>query len=305
VDWTSQRGCTQRVESPLRRSIELNGCSVEGFVNDWSSSLDMATIDSVFGVAKISRQIAICLEKTGGTGGITLGRSGKSMLAGEAEPAFAIEYGYIGGQLNMTASEEYIPGDFDIGAEFVVDRAREESESRGSDSNRFISQFAEHQHAIYAYTRALVQNRSDAEDIMQNVSIALWKKWHTFDPNTSFLRWAFAVAFIEILRYRRKLAKDRLWFSEPLLELLSADFQQNAEVHSSRLDALSLCLEKLDHEDRRLIEIRYRQSGSVQSVADEFDKPLSTVYKMLLRVRQTLRDCINRSVAAQSHPSNA
>ncbi len=186
----------------------------------------------------------------------------------------------------------------------MEDAAGGELTSPGSDSDRFISQFAENQHAIYAYTRTLVHNRSDAEDIMQNVSIALWKKWHTFDPATSFLRWAFAVAFIEILRYRRKSAKDRLWFSEPLLELLSADFPQVAEVHSNRLDALSLCLEKLDNEDRRLIEIRYRQSGSAQSLADEFNKPLSTIYKMLLRVRQSLRNCINRSLAAQSHPSD-
>lgn len=175
----------------------------------------------------------------------------------------------------------------------------------GSESDRFISLFAENQHAIYAYLRTLVHHRSDAEDIMQNVSITLWKKWHTFDPATNFLRWAFAVAFIEILRYRRKSAKDRLWFSEPLMELLSSDFEKNAEAHSSRLDALSLCLEKLDRDDRRLIEIRYGQGGSVQSAADEFNRPLSTIYKMLLRVRQSLRSCINGTVAAQSHPSNS
>lgn len=205
----------------------------------------------------------------------------------------------------MTSSDEETPEDLGINPNSMDDLTRGEGEPRYSDTDRFIAQFAENQHAIYAYTRTLVQNRSDAEDIMQNVSIALWKKWHTFDPATSFLRWAFAVAFIEILRYRRKSAKDRLWFSESLMELLSADVQQNAEVHSSRLDALSNCLEKLDLDDRRLIEIRYRQGASAQSVADEFNKPLSTIYKMLLRVRQSLRNCINRSVAAQSHPSNS
>lgn len=239
-----------------------------------------------------------------------MGRSRTSRLVGDAWRVFGDASCNFSGQLSMTSSEEETPGDLSFDPESVDcknfdELARGEGESRNSDSDRFISQFAENQHAIYAYTRTLVQNRSDAEDIMQNVSIALWKKWHTFDPATSFLRWAFAVAFIEILRYRRKSAKDRLWFSEPLMELLSADFQQNAEVHSSRLDALSSCLEKLDREDRRLIEIRYRQGGTAQSAADEFNKPLSTIYKMLLRVRQSLRNCITSSVAAQSHPSNS
>jgi RNA polymerase sigma-70 factor, ECF subfamily len=226
-------------------------------------------------------------------------------LASEAARFSAMNPDSSAGRLSMTSSDEETPEDLGIDPDSMDEMARGEGESRYSETDRFISQFAENQHAIYAYTRTLVQNRSDAEDIMQNVSIALWKKWHTFDPATSFLRWAFAVAFIEILRYRRKSAKDRLWFSESLMELLSADVQQNAEVHSSRLDALSNCLEKLDLDDRRLIEIRYRQGASAQSVADEFNKPLSTIYKMLLRVRQSLRNCINRSVAAQSHPSNS
>src|SRR5438045_1021662 len=73
-----------------------------------------------------------------------------------------------------------------------------------AESFRFIGQFAKNQRTVHAYIRALVFNRSDAEDIMQEVSIALWKKRHTFEPGTDFLRWACAVAFIEILRYRRK-----------------------------------------------------------------------------------------------------
>lgn len=186
--------------------------------------------------------------------------------------------------------------------------ASDASSHRGDDSYRFISEFAKNQHTVHAYIRALVFNRSDAEDIMQDVSFTLWNKWNTFEPGTDFLRWACSVAFIEILRYRRKSAKDRLWFNEPLLELLAADFRQNADVHSSQLEALSSCIEKLNCEDRRLIEVRYREGGSVRGLADEYGKPQSTVYKMLLRIRQTLRRCVDSTIAAQSHaspPSNS
>ena len=206
----------------------------------------------------------------------------------------------------MASSDEEAPREEHDDTSGVEDASQiDEGGYRGNDSDRFISLFTENQHAIYAYTRSLVPSRSDAEDIMQNVSITLWKKWHTFDPATNFLRWAFAVAFIEVLRYRRKSAKDRLWFSEPLIELLDADFRQTADAHSSRLEALSVCLEKLGQENRRLIQVRYGQGGSAQSAADEFNKPLSTVYKMLLRVRQSLRNCINRTIAAQSHSSSS
>lgn len=177
------------------------------------------------------------------------------------------------------------------------------TDNRDDKSFRFISLFAKNQYAVHGYIRALVPNRADAEDIMQEVSYTLWNKWHTFDPETDFIRWACAVAFIEILRYRRKSAKDRLWFNEPLMELLAADFRRNADMHSARLDALVTCLEKLNPQDRRLVEVRYRQGGSVQRMADELGKPLSTIYKMLNRIRTSLRRCIDHSLATQSHPT--
>jgi RNA polymerase sigma-70 factor (ECF subfamily) len=181
------------------------------------------------------------------------------------------------------------------------DDVAEVAARRGEDSYRFISEFAKNQHTVHAYIRALVFNRSDSEDIMQDVSITLWNKWNTFEPGTDFLKWACSVAFIEILRYRRKSAKDRLWFNEPLLELLAADFRENADTHATQLEALSSCIEKLNCEDRRLIEIRYREGGSVRGLADEYGKPQSTVYKMLLRIRQALRRCVDSTIAAQSH----
>lgn len=178
-----------------------------------------------------------------------------------------------------------------------------EQVARDDKSSQFISCFARNQHAVHAYVRALVPNRTDADDIMQEVSLALWNKWHTFDPETNFVRWACAVAFIEILRYRRKMAKDRMWLNESLLEILTTDFCKNAERYTARLDALTSCLEKLHFEDRRLIDIRYREGGSVESLANESGRPQSTVYKMLLRIRESLRRCIDRTMAAQLHPN--
>lgn len=181
------------------------------------------------------------------------------------------------------------------------------SGNRDEKSLRFISLFAKNQYAVHAYIRALVPNRVDAEDVMQDVSLTLWNKWGTFDsdtdPDTDFVRWACAVSFIEVLRYRRKSAKDKLWFNESLMELLAEDFRRNADTYSARLDALSTCLEKLGSEDRRLIEYRYRQGGSVRCLADSWGRPLSTIYKSLLRIRESLRRCIDHTIAAQNHPS--
>lgn len=181
---------------------------------------------------------------------------------------------------------------------------KQQPEGQPSEASRdFLSEYGRHQHTIHVYVRTLVPNKSDADDVMQEVSVTLWKKWPTFDKDSDFRRWAFGVAYIEVLRYRRKAAKDRLWFSETLIEALAEDFSSASEQHEARLDALPVCLEKLGEEDRKMVATRYRSGGSVRDIADQNGIPESTVYKRLIRIRASLRDCVSRALKAISHPT--
>lgn len=168
-------------------------------------------------------------------------------------------------------------------------------------SRDFLVEYSRHQHTIHVYVRTLVPNKSDADDVMQEVSVALWRKWSIYDKNSDFRRWAFGVAYIEVLRHRRKSATDRLWFSEQLIESLADDFDSASNQHEARLDALPACLEKLGDEDRKMVAARYRAGGSVRDIADQKGIPASTVYKRLMRIRASLRDCISRSLKATSN----
>lgn len=166
-----------------------------------------------------------------------------------------------------------------------------------------MAEYARHQHTIHVYVRTLVPHKSDADDVMQEASVALWRKWPAFDRSADFRRWAFGVAYIEVLRHRRKAAKDRLWFSEATIEALAESLNSTGELQEARLDALPGCLEKLGDDDRKMIEIRYREGGAVRDIAGQVAVPESTVYKRLIRIRASLRDCVNRTLRATSHLS--
>jgi RNA polymerase sigma-70 factor, ECF subfamily len=167
---------------------------------------------------------------------------------------------------------------------------------------RFVQLLAEHQRGVQAYVWTLVGNRDDADDIMQEASVSLWRKWHEFDPTRDFFRWACGVAFIEVLRHRRKHAGRRLWFSDDLLETLAAEMVEESQWHASRSAALEGCLEKLSDRDRQIIEARYRHGATVLQVAENLRRPVSTIYKMMARIRERLHACIEGAVARESHP---
>jgi RNA polymerase sigma-70 factor (ECF subfamily) len=166
----------------------------------------------------------------------------------------------------------------------------------------FVQTFAKYQQDIQAYILTLVPNRSDCDDLMQETSVALWRKWPEFDRRRDFFRWACGVAFIEVLRYRRHSMSQRMWFSEELLEALAVEFIDNSELLELRTAALQSCLDKLDQGDRMIIEARYRDEATMQEVAVEFRRSVGSLYKTIARIRDRLQMCIEGTIARESHP---
>ena len=169
------------------------------------------------------------------------------------------------------------------------------------DSGRFLQLFAQHQRSVHAYIYSLVPSRVDADDVMQETSLVLWRKWGEFDPNRDFVRWACGIAFHEVLKLRRKAATSRCYFNDELLEQISAEAIRQSDELEGRHVALLSCLSKLGTRDRELIERRYQAKTTARQVASDLDRPASTVYKALARIRGTLFDCVERTLAQEAH----
>jgi RNA polymerase sigma-70 factor, ECF subfamily len=176
------------------------------------------------------------------------------------------------------------------------------AEEQITQVERFVQLFARHQRGIHAYIWSLVPNRADSDDLLQETSVSLWRKWSEFDSQKDFFRWACGVAFIEVLRYRRQSANQRLWFSQELLETLAVEFAKESELLELRSVALGSCLDKLPEQDRRIIEAKYRDGVTMEILAQEFHKPSSTLYKRVARIRDCLYMCIEGTIARHYHP---
>ena len=133
-----------------------------------------------------------------------------------------------------------------------------ESNPRPNDDDPFVEMVAKSQVRLRTYICTLLRDRSATDDVLQDVNIALWKNRKTYDSNRDFNRWAAGVALIEVLRYRRKVATDKLLFDEALLNTLAADYIQQIEEADRREAALTECLKKLPAKDSWLLDAHYR-----------------------------------------------
>ena len=177
--------------------------------------------------------------------------------------------------------------------------AAERSEQATSE---FVHLLTAHQHRIRAYLIAMVFSEHLADDILQETNMALWKKRSAYDHNRPFFPWACGIAFVEVMRSRRKMATDKLRFDVALLESVSDEFNRQGDLLDDRRDALRNCLARLSSKDRRLIEIRYGDGGSMDEMTSQFERSPKTIYKALARIREVLYRCIERSIAQSQHP---
>jgi len=165
---------------------------------------------------------------------------------------------------------------------------------------RFTRLLLHHQPDILRSVRLLVPHAADAQEIMQDTSVALWKQFATYDPSRSFGQWARGFARIEVLRFRRKRGR-RPALSDHAVELLATtELEMEAEL-DDRTEHLRDCLTHLPTKHRSMIHHYYTDEMDVAAIAAAQSRTVEAVYKSLQRVRQTLLDCIERKLS-QSTP---
>lgn len=159
-------------------------------------------------------------------------------------------------------------------------------------STLFVELLAQHDRALTLYVYALVSRQADAEDILQQTKMVLWKSFGDFEPGTHFLAWARKVAFHQILGYRRKTKRDPLPLSDEMLEKVSDHVVRLSEHEQLRREALESCLHRLPGNHRQLILLRYQEELGVESIAQRVASTPAAVYRALSRLRVGLADCV-------------
>lgn len=161
---------------------------------------------------------------------------------------------------------------------------------------RFLRLFTAHESAIRAYVRRLVPVRSDADDIMQDVSIVLWDKFGDFREGGDFRAWSFGVARFEVLAWRRDRARDRLVLDETVVERLATESIEREPLLSEQRKALESCLGKIDAKERALLLEAYGPDNRIRKVAEKSGRSIGGFYQWLHRMRASLLDCIRRTL---------
>ncbi len=174
-----------------------------------------------------------------------------------------------------------------------------ETTNRPDRTEEFVGLLSRHQQELHTFIHILIPQCVDADDVMQKTSIVLWQKFDQFQAGTNFAAWSRQVARLEVLRFYRSKARDRLVFDDALVESLAEVQIARADELLARRQALFQCREKLRPSDRQLLEHCYNYNAKktpAKDVAAALERPVNTVYKALIRIRHALFECIEQTL---------
>ena len=169
---------------------------------------------------------------------------------------------------------------------------------------RFVQLLAKHEPEIRAFIRASLPSSYDVAEVMQNVSLIAWKKFHELkQAEADFARWVCVIARFEIMKFRRGLARDRFVLDEDVIEQLCKEGEEELSLRSRQIAQLEACLKKLPRDRRDFVIEAYTPGVSIKALASQRNKKPDAMYQLLRRIRQELEACIERQLDQRKEPA--
>ncbi len=134
----------------------------------------------------------------------------------------------------------------------------------------------------------LLRNRSQAEDVVQETFLQIWRNASRFDrARGSAMGWMVA-----ILRYRAldRLDSEKRHTSSDELPDIAAELSVSVEDQS----ALTACLGGLPEQWQQSIRLAFIEGYSHAEIAERTNNPLGTVKSWILRGLASLRRCLEQ-----------
>ncbi|MGB0372075.1 MAG: sigma-70 family RNA polymerase sigma factor [Opitutales bacterium] len=167
--------------------------------------------------------------------------------------------------------------------------------STDDNTESFIRLLAEHERRLAVYVTSLVGRPQDAQDILQEGKLVMWRHFERFEKGTNFGAWARKILFNQVLSYRRKLKRiEGQMLNENILEMLHEESETaiREERWMRREKHLKTCMQSLKTEHQDILHLRYRDEMGIETIAQKIGRTEGAVYRLLSRLRRSLYDCV-------------
>jgi len=160
-----------------------------------------------------------------------------------------------------------------------------------SDAAQIAQLVVKHRHGLLAYLYGVLPDAHVAEDLFQEVCVVAVQKAAEFQDGTNFVAWARTIARNKLREHLRK--RSGVTVDDAFFDGLESAFD-GVPNPDARKDALRRCLDGIQDRARQMLVWRYEEGLTAAAIADRTGASRASVNSLLQRVREILRECVER-----------
>jgi len=180
---------------------------------------------------------------------------------------------------------------------------------RAGSRDAFTDLVRAHQARLRSYLGRFLRDADVVDDLAQETFIAAYRSLEGFRRESSLGTWLNGIARNLALKHLRDDQRRRSREADSLEIAFSRWCEQRLEAeepslqrHEQVVEALRTCLGGLQKHSADLLRDTYARGRSASDIAGDLGKSEGSVWVALMRIRQTLRDCIGQKLARAGTP---
>lgn len=167
---------------------------------------------------------------------------------------------------------------------------------RTKNQELFSELILRYQQKLFYYVNRLINHPDEAEDIVQDVFLKVYKNLHGYDSRLKFSSWIYRIAHNEAVNWLRKhtkYKKESIEQSEYLENVLSdgKNIAEELELKVS-LEQAQQVISQLPDKYREVMILKFIEERSYEEISDILRKPVNTVGVLINRARKILKNSI-------------
>ena len=157
-----------------------------------------------------------------------------------------------------------------------------------------VKELLEQRRLVFGFIYALTRDVDAAEEVFQDLSVAILEEGARGTAVDRFLPWALGIARHRVSDFYRRRGR-RQPVPDVMAETVVDVFEQNAESREDaalRVRGLLDCVDHLPPRQRQMLELRYRDRKPVAKVASDVGWKPDAVKVALSKIRKALLHCL-------------
>jgi RNA polymerase sigma-70 factor (ECF subfamily) len=164
----------------------------------------------------------------------------------------------------------------------------------GGDQQAFADLYQATSARIFGVIHRMLHDRGEAEDILQDVYVAAWRRADTFDPaRGSALTWLITLGRNRTIDRMRQHREEPLDEDMPEIEDEAPTPAAVAELSEER-KRLERCLQQLEPKQSGVVREAFFTGVTYSELAERLSVPLGTMKSWIRRSLMQLKTCLEQ-----------